>query len=206
MEGHIAGPEEVRLAIESLTKADLIRLNRYAENRVARLGSLAGARGADDLLQEAMLSLLEEGRRYWRPELVSLPGFLMGSMHSISSNWARQGACGGAPLRGADLIRPSAEGDDPPDFFDTVAAPHPDPELQMIDNECQTEEELILQIENLVRDDLIPSLVLDGMKAGMKGPDIMKALGITEKELRAAQRMIQRRVRARWPGGLPHVR
>ncbi len=206
MEDHVASPEEVRQAIESLTVADYLRLNAYARNRIARLGSLVGSHGADDLLQEAMLSLLEEGRRYWRPERVSLTDFLMGTMRSIGSNWARKGARGDAPLHGADLMPPSEEGGDPPDFFDTLAGPGRNPELQLVDNEYQTEAELIQEIENLVKDDLIASFVLDEMKTGRKGPDIMKALGITEKELRAAQRMIQRRVRARWPGGLPHVR
>ncbi len=205
MEGHIASPEEVRQAIESLTEVDYLRLNAYARNRIARLGSLAGSHGADDLLQEAMLSLLEEGRRYWRPERVSLTDFLMGTMRSIGSNWARKGARGDAPLHGADLMPQSEEQDDSGDFFDTIPGQGPDPEMQLVNNECQTLENLIQEIEGLVEDDLTASVVLDEMKAGKKGPDIMKALGITEKELRAAQRIIQRRVRARW-GGLPHVR
>lgn len=206
MEDHVAGPEDVRKAIEALTDADFIRLNRYAENRIARLGPLAGTHEADDLLQEAVLSLLEEGRRYWRPESVSLPNFLMGTMRSIASNWARKSASGQAPTLAADLVRLSNEGDEPPDFFDSIAAPDPSPEQQLMNNEYQTERELIQEIESLVKDDLMATVVLDGMKTSMKGPDIMKALGITEKELRAAQRMIQRRVRARWPEGLPHGR
>lgn len=206
MEDHVAAPEDVRRAIESLTDADFIRLNRYAENRVARLGPLAGTQGADDLLQEAVLSLLEEGRRYWRPELIRLPNFLMGTMRSIASNWARKGASGQAPMLATDLVRAPSEGDDPPDFFDTVAAPGPSPEQQLINNESQTAGELVREIERLVNDDLLASVVLDEMEKGKKGPDIMKALGITEKEVRAAQRMIQRRARARWPGGSPYVR
>lgn len=206
MESHVAGPEEVRQAIKSLTKAELVRLNHYAQNRLARLGALSWAYTGDDLLQEAMLSMLEEGRRYWRPEVVSLSDFLRGTMRSISSNWARKSVSDGPAVPASHVARPSDEGDHPVNFFDTVAAPGPNPEAELLNNEYQTPEQLVIEIEKLVKDELIPSVVLDEMKVGKKGPEIMKALGITEKELRAAQLMIYRRARARWPGGMPHVR
>jgi hypothetical protein len=49
------------------------------------------------------------------------------------------------------------------------------------------------------------SLILDGWKAGMKGPEIIEALDIDATEYRTEVRLVRRRIDERWPKGMPHV-
>jgi hypothetical protein len=89
-----ASLEDIRRAVQSLTEADMAKLDVYAENRIRRIGLAASGHDAHGLLTEAMDSLLEVGRRHWYPDKVDLVGFLIGAMRSISSNWARKAAQG----------------------------------------------------------------------------------------------------------------
>lgn len=201
-----ASLEDIRQAIRSLTEADWVALNTYAENRIRRIGLSASNRDAHGLLTEAMNSLLETGRRHWYPGKVDLPGFLMGAMWSISSNWARKGVSGQGEISDADLLRISEIGENSRRTTQSAQASGPGPEDQLLQNDCQTEEALVEEIETLFKDQLLASLILDGWKAGMKGPEIIEALNIDETQYRTAVRLIRRRIAARWPKGMPYVR
>jgi hypothetical protein len=200
-----ASLEDIRRAIQSLTEADMVKLQRYADNRIHRIGKSASNRDAHLLLTEAMNSLLEVGRRHWYPDRVDLVGFLIGAMRSISSNWARKAVEGGVlEISETDQIRISDAGEEQSALAKTPS-PSLDPEQQLIQQECQTEDQLIEEIANLFKDRYLASLILDGWKAGMKGPEIIEALNIDATEYRTEVRLVRRRIATRWPKGMPHV-
>ncbi len=68
-----------------------------------------------------------------------------------------------------------------------------------------TQEQLLRQVDELFRDDVVASLILDGWKNGMKEREITASLEITRREYGAAVKRINRRVLARWPKGQPYV-
>ena len=201
-----ASLEDIRRAIQSLTEADMVKLQRYADNRIRRIGKSASNRDAHLLLTEAMNSLLEVGRRHWYPDRVDLVGFLIGAMRSISSNWARKAAEGGVlEISETDQIRISDAGEEQKSAIAKTPSPSLDPEQQLIRQECQTEDQLIEEIATLFKDRYLASLILDGWKAGMKGPEIIEALNIDATEYRTEVRLVRRRIDERWPKGMPHV-
>lgn len=201
-----ASLEDIRHAFQALTEADMIKLDSYANNRIRRIGVSASNRDAHHLLTEAMNSLLESGRRHWYPGKVDLPGFLIGAMWSISSNWARKGARGEIEISDTNLIRFSDVGEESRSSRKLARSNDPNPEEQLLQDGFQTEEHLVEEIENLFKDHLLASLIIDGWKAGMKGPEIIEALNIDENEYRTTVRLIRRRIAARWPKGMPYVR
>jgi len=206
LQDHEASLEDIRQAFRSLTEGDMLRLDAYANNRIRRIGLSASGRDAHHLLTEAMNSLLETGRRHWYPDKVDLPGFLIGAMWSISSNWARKGARGEVEICETDLIRVSDTGEDSARSRRSAQSQDPSPEEQLLLNEAPTEEQLVEEIQNLFKDHLLASLTIDGWKAGMKGPEIIEALNIDDNEYRTAVRLIRRRIATRWPTGMPYVR
>jgi hypothetical protein len=209
-QGHLqdrgASLEDIRRAFQSLTEADRVKLEAYAENRIRRIGRSAANRDAHLLLTEAMNSLLEAGRRHWYPEKVDLVGFLMGAMRSISSNWARKGAKGVLEISETDQIRCSDAGEELTSALKLARSPDPNPEEQLLRGEFQTEEQLAEEVEGMFKDRYIASLILDGWKAGMKGPEIIEALNISKKEYETETRLVRRRIDERWPKGMPYVR
>jgi hypothetical protein len=76
----------------------------------------------------------------------------------------------------------------------------------LLQSELQTKEQLVEEIFNLFKDHLLASLVIDGWKAHMKGPEIIEALSIDENQYRTTTRLIRRRIAARWPKGMQNVR
>src|SRR5215470_3927993 len=89
--GRPATADEVRRAIGSLTAADMAKLGSFADVLAFKVRRRAWGVGGGDLLQEAIIALLEEGRRNWHPDRVELLAFLFGAMRSIASNWGRKG-------------------------------------------------------------------------------------------------------------------
>ena len=84
----MATPEEISRAIDELGSADLLRLNRYAINRICCIGPhAASGRTEDDLLQTAVERLMD-GTRHWFPEKAGILSCLIGAIRSIASAWA----------------------------------------------------------------------------------------------------------------------
>ncbi len=77
---------EIRGALASLRRADILRLSMLARNWVRGLVR----RDADDLLNEAFERVLA-GRRPWPSDLAT-PAFLNGVMRSIASQWRHEDA------------------------------------------------------------------------------------------------------------------
>ena len=201
-----ASLEEVRRAFERLTEADWTKIETYANVRVCQIGMSAPARDSCYLVMKAIESL-EVGRRHWHPDNVNLVDFLIGAMWSISSNWARQRRTSGQiELPEADLIRYSEEGEELDSPLSRAQGKYPSPEETLIQSEFQTREQVVEEIEKLVADNLLASLIIDGWKAGMKGPEIIEALKIDENQYRTTTRLVRRRINTRWPKGMPNVR
>ncbi len=72
-EERAATPEEIRAAIEGLSKTDSHRLLRFADFQIVLLGERAGDRRGGDLLNEVFKRLLERTRK-WDKSKVDFPG------------------------------------------------------------------------------------------------------------------------------------
>ena len=206
LQGGEASLEDIRRAFASLTEADWVKLDACANACIRRIGISASGRDACQLFMKAMDSL-ETGRRLWRPGNVELVPFLIGTMWSISSNWARQRMTTGyLELSESDLVTRSDEGEELDNALEQARAKDPTPEQQLVESEYTTQEQLVEEIESLFKDKPLASLLIDGWKAGMKGPEIIEALNIDENQYRTAARLVRRRIDTRWPKGMPHVR
>ena len=82
-------PEQLRDAIQSLTPRELLRLRRYAEFAILKLGHGSAPETADDLIQETVLRILKS-ERLWNPADVSFVAFFIGCMKSIAWSWHKR--------------------------------------------------------------------------------------------------------------------
>ena len=140
-----ATPAQMTAAIEALTVADWGRLRRYGDYRILKLGPKADGQKSDDLLQTALLDLLEDRRR-WDTNKIRFVPFLCGAMRSISSNWARGYEADESPALEADLRRENEEGEQ---FspVDNVPVRRPNPEEGLEDTQT------LAAIEQLFKSD-----------------------------------------------------
>jgi hypothetical protein len=205
-EGRIATRDEVRLAIESLTPEETAKLKSFSKLLAFNIRRYAWGIGPGDMLQDAVVSLLDEGHRSWNPDRVDFVGVLIGAMRSIASNLKQKGKkVEPPPLLASDLAASNQDGEERPTALETAPDPRQNPEAALLTAELATEEQLLADIEELFEDDPVASLVLEGWKNDMDGPAITESLGITKKEFNAAVKRIRRAREARWPGGKPHV-
>jgi hypothetical protein len=78
--------DEVRAAIENLMPEQLLRLKKYARQRIRGLGRASMGRDHKDLLQEAITATLDPDRRRWNKGAVDFVGHLIGAMRSIADD------------------------------------------------------------------------------------------------------------------------
>lgn len=171
--------EKLRVAVERLTTADLVRL---------QLAALAfDPRRHEDLLQEAITRTLS-GKRRWR-EGVQLDWHLHEVMRSIAWDWAKK--------RDENLILESQCSDvkDEGGFLAGIAGTTPDPERQ-------TSTRLALEriVEMCGSDPVVVGLVT-GKLQGKTGREIRKELNLSEKDFSAAAQRLRRSARALARGG-----
>lgn len=200
----IAGPEEVRQAISALTEGELLKLQRLAEQAIFRLRRKVWGVEARDLLNDAILRLLNEKRR-WKPKRVDLVGQLAGIIASIESDWLKRGKRAEIPVLETDLVREDADGAEVPTALELAADPRPDPQKVMLASEQLTQEQLFHQIADLFGEDPLASLIFSEWQRGTSGPEIMKGLGLERQQYDTAVRRIDRAIQKRWPEGMPHV-
>lgn len=191
-----ATPDQIRAAIESLTEADFERLDEFAKNRVRRLGPKAARITAGELLNEAVISILD-GTRRWNPEKVDLPGLLIGAMRSITSNWARKYDPDEGLVLESDLKRPGSDGEAGTTVFDTAESKEPNPEQVLLASELSREQLLVERIEQIFTDDPDANWVLECWADGMDGPAIKQLLDWTETQLNTTVRRIRRKIKAK---------
>lgn len=82
----VATVDEISEAIEKLLPEEWGKLYAYAKNRARMMALYGAALDAEDLVQSAIIALLEQ-RRTWNPKRVTFTGVLMGAMKSIASNY-----------------------------------------------------------------------------------------------------------------------
>src|SRR5882762_115745 len=82
-----ATPGEIREAIEALAREDTERIGQSALNRINRIWRAANGRSHDDLIQEALIRILD-GKRHWYKNNTSFTQCLIGVIWSIASEWA----------------------------------------------------------------------------------------------------------------------
>jgi len=195
-----ATSDEVLRAAEALSEAETERIEQFAINRISRIGRRAAAgRDHEDLLQDAVTSLIN-GPRHWYPDDgVSFTECLLGAIRSLSSAWA------GHRKRNADSPR-YAGLDSELSFrsdegrlaspFETIAAPAPNAEeIAVRATELAEAKKLADAILDSFSDDEAATYVLMGFEDGSTGPEIRAALDMTETQYRTVTRKIQRRAK-----------
>jgi len=184
-EKEAASPDEISQAI-----ADLRKLQKFGRFRIAALGRLSRGRDYEDLLEEAMVATLD-GRRAWRRNSVTFVNHLMAVMRSTSDNWGTKEdrrEVMEVELHGADQDEDEAD-----DLLGAIKPTTAGQERQLI------EKEALEALEASIPDDPIAREVLSALQLGFKGQDLKDTLKITEDQLRAAMRKIDRRAQALQP-------
>lgn len=185
-EDSAATPEEVRAAVEALSEADLLRLEKFARYRVKSLGRMALGRDHNDLLGDAIADTLDPTKRHWN-KAVTFSRHLLGAMLSISSHWREQFDPDEARLE-SDLARP-AEGRASLSPLDLVSSDEPGAD-RIVGARRQIED-----LEKAVADDKVVHDILGGMRAGMSPNDIREALGLSTAKYETAMKRFRRHVR-----------
>jgi hypothetical protein len=178
--------DEVDLAIETLTPAQLLKLQKFAGWRVRGLGRAALGRDAEVLLQDAVLSTLlgsegtGEGRR-WN-KAVDFVKHLTEAMRSISDHWRTQFRAD-EPYLESEVVALNDEGDEYSPL-DTISSREPGPDRIVL------AKEQVRQIFDLFEGDDDAILVLQGWVEGMTGPEMM-GLGFTKERFEATVKRIR---------------
>ena len=176
-----ASLDEVRSAIESLTDADLLRLEQVAVRRLRWLGVLDPQAMAADLINESVRRLLER-RRTWRPDRVGFLELMRGIIWSIANDWGRM----------ARSDRPGMVALGLPEEGETAVDGVRDPAL------TQEEELLRRQREaavwELFAGDPASTAVLSDLLAGFSFRDIRERRMLDDCALQATLKRIRRRV------------
>jgi DNA-directed RNA polymerase specialized sigma24 family protein len=183
--------EDVERAVESLSKADELRLETYAKYKVRGLGRKAMNRDYEDLLQEAFKSTWigaedpNEGRR-WRKTEVSFVYHMLGAMRSIASHW-KESFDDDAHLD-SELAVETADGEilTP---LENAPSSTPNQERTLI-----AKEELGAIFQMFQADD-DAALIIEGMREEWTGPEIMEQLSIPKNRYEAALKRIRYHIR-----------
>jgi len=186
-EEHAATQEEIEAAIESLTEEEEGNLLLSARRRISVIGKATLGNGPEDLLQEAITATLEGKRRWNKQGGVPFCLHLIGAMRSISSHWLEQFDEDEASLE-TDLLRQTDEGD----VFNPmlgVASETPSVERQMIVRE-QVE-----RLLSLVSSRELATLIVEGMREGMKSSEIKELLELDRKQYETEMTWIRRKAR-----------
>lgn len=182
-----ASIEEVETAIDSLTKRELWRLEQYAKRRIRGIGRSSLGRNYEDLLQQAVTDTLSGSRR-WNKEAVDFTRHLVGAMRSISSHW-RERFDPDEAYSESEAVLVSHVGRASNPMLD-VASPIPD------GRRVTEAKAAVERIERLVSGHPLASLIIDGLREGLTGPEIQKTLEISQKEYETAMKWLRRTVRA----------
>jgi hypothetical protein len=188
--------DEIADAIGTLTKGDLIRLRKFAYRRYWTLGRRGAGLSPEDLLQNALVAVLE-GRRKWLKSRVDFVKFLLGVIQSFSSHIVE-----GKPSDAFDDVVAYEVADEDTDALDRLpspAAPTPEQELENAELERQAVA-LDGRIREHFKDDDHALVVYEGLCDNMKPAEIREC-GLTEKEYDAAQKRLKRGVRKIAEGG-----
>ena len=182
-----ASQEDIEDAIQALTPAQLVHLEKIAWFRHRALGPRGAGRHEGDILSDAIIAVLE-GRRKWVKNSCDFMTFLKGVMRSLTSH-IRDGRA----IDAFDEIAPTPvnEQGNAAGVLERVPTQDSvDPDRQL--RECDLDK----QIRERFADDTVVLLVYEAFLENMKPADIRSCLGITDNEYHAAAKRLRRTVRA----------
>jgi hypothetical protein len=182
-----ATQDEIMTAIQCLSDAENLRLQKYARFRIRGLGKASAGRDWRDLVGEALTATLDPDHRRWNKS-VTFVRHLLGAMRSISTAWRKAFDPDEADLE-SDLIRPGQERKEGNVFADIPSANPGGERIVMARQEVDA-------IEKLFARDSIALDVIGGWRAQMTGPDIKEALGISQTEYETVVKRIRRTVQS----------
>lgn len=180
--------EEVEAALKSLSTADWVRADSIA---TAFCGGLTGWR-PDDLLQEALCSLLDE-TRVWRPGIHPLV-VLKTVMHSIVSNARKH--YDASPINEKVVLDPLESDED-----DNTPVAHGKFTITP-EEELSGKQQLAALYAKLEGDEDL-ELISMAWADGLRGADARDALGWDAKKYDAARNRLLRRLKALDPDRKP---
>lgn len=179
----MANSKDIQSAIDRLTEADLLRLEKFAIWRMRGLGRRALGRTHEDLLGEAISATLM-GKRNWNKSKVDFVGYLLGAMQSISDNWNRRFK-ETEPILESEI---SSHYNSVNNNFEQVyyTLPAQEKELNM-----KEQEEIIKQY---FEDDPLITLIICELKEGASLQDIRSKYSIKDNDYQAAIKRLRRKL------------
>jgi hypothetical protein len=169
---------EVEAAIRALSDIQLVRLGKVASFRARALAGLGFGISAEDLLQEAICRSIA-GVRHWRKTVVTIDKHLIETMRSISDHAPDE-------LAGASVVSGTIEDDR--GYLDGVPLRSAD-----LDGEwTAAAKEQLEKIALIFVDDDEVNLVVEGLGAGLNGPDIQADLKITPNQYETIMTRLRR--------------
>jgi len=186
----------VEQAIENLTTAELLRLQRFAAWRIRGLGRAARGRAGEDLLGEALLLTLigtrrKDQGRHWNKQ-VDFVNHLLGAMQSISSGWKNK-FDEHEPYLVSELIAYNPEGEELSPL-DNIASAEPAVDQCLLAQE--EADHMLSEFENFPES----AQVFRGLAQGKRKNHIMQESGLTENQYKAALRRIRVTLAKRYNG------
>jgi DNA-directed RNA polymerase specialized sigma24 family protein len=185
-----ATTDEIAAAIQALKPGELVRIRKFAYRRYWTLGRRGAGLSPEDLIQDAMMAILD-GRRKWRRSRVDFVMLLIGVIKSLSSHIVE----GKARDAFDDVVEYQAPEEDT-DALDRIPSPAAlSPEEQLEAEELEREAAALDgKIRDYFRDDDHALIIYEGLCESMKPAEIREC-GLSEKEYDAAQKRLKRGVR-----------
>jgi DNA-directed RNA polymerase specialized sigma24 family protein len=185
-----ATSDEIAAAIQVLKPAELVRIRKFAYLRYWTLGRRGAGLSPEDLIQDAMMAILD-GRRKWRRSRVDFVMLLIGVIKSLSSHIVE----GKARDAFDDVVEYHAPEEDT-DALDRMPSPAAlRPEEQLEAEELEREATALDgRIRDHFKDDDHALTIYQGLCESMKPAEIREC-GLSEKEYDAAQKRLKRGVR-----------
>ncbi len=182
--------DDVHRAIEMLNRAELLKLERFAEYRVRGSGRTAKGRTGKDLLQDVLLRTLQgaEGLkgRHWNKG-VDFFKYLVWAIMSTANNWKQQQPFNGDVYLSSELVIGHIE-EEEEHVIDLVASGAIPVDEDLIAREKQECTLAILDKDSEAQQ------VLHSLLLGMKKNEILRRYAITEKQYQATLKRIRRKL------------
>lgn len=182
-----ASSNEVMAALESLSHEECLRLERYAQSRVASLGRGSMSCDASALLSESIRATCE-GERSWHKTSVDFFGHLIGVIRSKSSHLHKKAATNKTYLE-SDVM---SEAGSP---VENSPSQSPNQEATFLANEA------VERIERAVGERLVAWVIMEALRDGMNRVEITKEFQISETEYDTNLRWLRRTVPKLREGG-----
>lgn len=177
MDKRVLRPAETALALELLSRMDLLRLKAVA--RIYARG-LAPEGVWEDMLQEAITRAITGSRRL--PEGVSMVAFLAGILRSLRADYWRRARRESRD----DQLRIDHESDESLALDLTDPTPGPERALEA--------RQQLTRIKQLFADNPLARTIIDGLGEGLSAEQIRLRAGLSKTDYNSARRRIRRTV------------